>query len=39
MFETVVDIKNPKQDLFIDEDEQNLDGLNFLSNQNMSVVN
>lgn len=39
MFETVVDIKNPKQDLFIDEDEQNLDGLNFLSNQNMSIVN
>lgn len=39
MFETVVDIKNPKQDLFLDEDEKNLDGLNFLSNQNMSVVN
>lgn len=39
MFETVVDIKNPKQDLFLESDEQNLDGLNFLSNQNMSVVN
>lgn len=39
MFETVVDIKNPKQDLFLDEDEKNLDGLNFLANQNMSVVN
>jgi len=39
MFETVVDIKNPKQDLFLEADEQNLDGLNFLSNQNMSVVN
>ncbi len=39
MFETVVGIKNPKQDLFLESDEQNLDGLNFLSNQNMSVVN
>ncbi len=39
MFETVVDIKTPKQDLFLESDEQNLDGLNFLSNQNMSVVN
>ena len=39
MFETVVDIKNPKHDLFLEADEQNLDGLNFLSNQNMSVVN
>jgi len=39
MFETVVDIKHPKQDLFLEADEQNLDGLNFLSNQNMSVVN
>ena len=39
MFETVVDIKHPKQALFLEADEQNLDGLNFLSNQNMSVVN
>ena len=39
MFETVVDIKNPKQDLFLESDEANLDGLNFLTNQNMSVVN
>lgn len=39
LFETVVDIKQPKQDLFIDLDENNLDGLNFLANQNMSVVN
>ncbi len=39
MFETVVDIKNPKQDLFLESDDKNLDGLNFLSNQNMSVVN
>jgi len=39
MFETVVDIKNVQQDLFLKNDEQNLDGLNFLTNQNMSVVN
>lgn len=39
MFETVVDIKKPKQDFFLENDAQNLDGLNFLTNQNMSVVN
>lgn len=39
MFETVVDIKKPKADFFLKNDEENLDGLNFLTNQNMSVVN
>lgn len=39
MFETVVNIKKPKQDFFIKDDAQNFDGLNFLSGQNMSVVN
>lgn len=39
MFETFIDIKKPKQDFFIEEDPENLDGLNFLSNQNMSNVN
>ncbi len=39
MFETVVDIKKPKTDLFLKDDAENLDGLNFLTNQNMSVVN
>lgn len=39
MFETVIDIKTPKQDLFLEDDKENLDGLNFLTNQNMSVVN
>ena len=39
MFETVVDIKKPKTDLFLEPDAENLDGLNFLTNQNMSVVN
>lgn len=39
MFETVVDIKKPKQDFFLNNDETNADGLNFLTNQNMSIVN
>ena len=39
MFETVLDIQKPKQDFFVKDDPNNLDGLNFLSNQNMSVVN
>ncbi len=39
MFETVVDIKKPKQDFFLEDDAENLDGLNFLTGQNMSVVN
>ena len=39
MFETFIDIKKPKQDFFIEEDANNFDGLNFLSNQEMSKVN
>lgn len=39
MFETVVNIKNAGNDLFLKDDEANSDGLNFLSNQNMSLVN
>ena len=39
LFETVVDIKHPQKDLFIEPDPNNFDGLNFLSDQNMSVVN
>lgn len=39
LMETVIDIKQPKQDLFIKEEPSNFDGLNFLANQNMSVVN
>lgn len=38
MFETVVDIK-PKQDFYIKADKDNFDGLNFLSERNMSEVN
>lgn len=39
LFETVLDIQKPKTDFFVKDDPNNLDGLNFLSNQNMSVVN
>ncbi len=39
MFETVVDIQKAKEDLFIPADPENFDGLNFLADQNMSVVN
>jgi glucose-6-phosphate isomerase len=39
MFETVVNLEKPKRDLFLPEDPENLDGLNFLSGQDMSVVN
>ena len=39
LFETVVDIAEPQQDLYIQPDPNNFDGLNFLSDQNMSVVN
>ena len=39
LFETVVDVKTPSQDLYIEPDEANFDGLNFLAGQNMSVVN
>ncbi len=39
IFETVIDIKQPKADFFLEIDEENADGLNFLADQNMSVVN
>ena len=39
MFETIVDVKKPAEDLFIEKLEGNFDGLNFLADQNMSVVN
>ena len=39
IFETVVDFKAPQSDFFIKEDAENADGLNFLANQDMSVVN
>ena len=39
MFETYVDIKNTREDFYIETLEGNFDGLNFLADQNMSVVN
>lgn len=39
MFETVVNIKAPSKDFFVEKDAQDLDGLNFLADQNMSVIN
>lgn len=39
MFETVVDFAKPKQDFYIKADPTNFDGLNFLSERNMSEVN
>ena len=39
MFETYVDIKNTREDFYIEPLEGNFDGLNFLDDQNMSVVN
>ena len=39
MFETVIQFAKPQKDLFVKDDPDNIDGLNFLSNQNMSIVN
>lgn len=39
LFETVVSFQKAGEDFFVKDDPENLDGLNFLSNQNMSIVN
>ena len=39
MFETYVDVKKTREDFYIEPLEGNFDGLNFLADQNMSVVN
>lgn len=39
MFETVVDVKQPQRDLYIEKSADNFDGLDFLAGQDMSVVN
>ncbi len=39
LFETVIQFEKPQKDFFLKDDPENNDGLNFLSNQNMSVVN
>ena len=39
LFETVVDFESVKQELTIEEDSENVDGLNFLAGKTMSFVN
>ena len=39
MFETVLQFEKPQKELFLKDDPTNVDGLNFLSGQNMSIVN
>ena len=39
LFETVVSIENPKSDITINSDEDNLDGLNYLSGKTLDYVN
>ncbi|MCL1823763.1 MAG: glucose-6-phosphate isomerase [Oscillospiraceae bacterium] len=39
LFETVLDIKTPQKEFFLEEDPENSDGLNFLAGRNMSEVN
>jgi len=39
IFETVICVKNPKSDITIKEDAENVDGLNFLANKGMDEVN
>uniref|UniRef100_UPI00288A30F7 glucose-6-phosphate isomerase n=1 Tax=uncultured Anaerococcus sp. TaxID=293428 RepID=UPI00288A30F7 len=39
VFETVIEVENVNKDFTIKEDEQNLDGLNFLAGKTMSYIN
>jgi len=39
IFETVLYVKNPKSDIEITEDSDNVDGLNFLAGKTMDYVN
>lgn len=39
MFETVVDIENPRRDTIIKPDDENLDGLNYLAGRDLNFVN
>lgn len=39
LFETVINIENSDKDIIIEEDEKNLDGLNYLKDKTMSFVN
>ena len=39
MFETVISFSKPKKEIYIKEDPENVDGLNFLTGKTMSFVN
>ena len=39
LFETVLYVENPKRDIVIEEDADNVDGLNFLAGKTMDFVN
>ncbi len=39
IFETIINIKSSSKDIIIQEDEKDLDGLNYLSGKNVSYVN
>lgn len=39
IFETVLYVENPKEDIAISQDEENIDGLNFLAGKTMDYVN
>lgn len=39
LFETVIQFDKPQKEFFLEDEPDNIDGLNFLSGQNMSVVN
>lgn len=39
LFETVVDFRSPSADIFIPQDEENLDGLNYLAGHDLHFIN
>ena len=39
LFETIINIKEPKQDVIIPHDNEDLDGLNYLEGKNLAFVN
>lgn len=39
LFETVINVENPEEDIIIKSDKDNLDGLNFLAGKSMDYVN
>lgn len=39
LFESVIEVKNPKKDIKVKEDKDNLDGLNYLAGKSLSFIN